>query len=208
MADIGSSRSCLCDGSAPPSPSSPRRKSCVIFEEETIAINKLHSRNYQYDQSISATKLFTLEEIDSIDIVNDTKMRITFPMNSMALLWLAASGIDGYLTNSRTTTTPAWTRSTSSLHVSIGLGPDEKEVDRRDMVAGVDYEVPDHEAYRLSRRSKLDEQCDEWYGKLLGEENGILGSLAADARKIATTPVPLKNEVGFISVLRFQVVLS
>lgn len=43
-------------------------------------------------------------------------------------------------------------------------------------------------------RSKLDEECDEWFSKLLGTENGILGDLAQDARKILTTPVELKND--------------
>jgi hypothetical protein len=90
------------------------------------------------------------------------------------------------------------TRTVSSqLHVSVGLGPQKKENEKKVLVAGVDYEVPDHESYRTSRRSKLDEKCDEWYGTLLGaeEDKGILGSLTDDARKILMTPVPLVNEV-------------
>ena len=84
----------------------------------------------------------------------------------------------------------------SSLHVSIGLGPEEVE-EEKELVPGVDYEVPDHEAYRTSRRSKLDEKCDKWFGGLLGGENdkGVLGSLADDARTVLLTPVPLVNEV-------------
>jgi hypothetical protein len=100
-------------------------------------------------------------------------------------------------------------RSTSQLQVSIGLGPDKKleegegeqvtADEKRELVPGVDYEVPDHEAYRTSRRSKLDELCDEWFGALLGGEDdkGIMGSLADDARKTLLTPVPLINEVRF-----------
>ena len=96
--------------------------------------------------------------------------------------------------------TPAST--STSLGVSIGLGPDqavEEEDDKKELVAGEDYEIPDHEAYRTSRRSKLDEQCDQWFGTLLGDEkdHGVLGSLADDARKILTTPVELVNEVGY-----------
>ena len=85
--------------------------------------------------------------------------------------------------------------------MSIGLGPDEaveqEEEGKKELVAGVDYEVPDHEAFRTSRRSKLDEQCDQWFGALLGDEkdHGVLGSLADDVRKILTTPVELVNEV-------------
>jgi hypothetical protein len=106
--------------------------------------------------------------------------------------------------------------STSSLRVSIGLGPEpdltdeeaedgersegyknNKKIKKKELVAGVDYEVPDHESYRLSRRSNLDEQCDKWFGDLLGTEDqqGIMGSLADDARKILMTAVPLINEV-------------
>jgi len=68
-------------------------------------------------------------------------------------------------------------------------------------VAGVDYEVPDHESYRTSRRSNLDEQCDQWFGALLGDEkqHGVLGSLADDTREIFMTPVPLINEVALPS---------
>lgn len=122
-------------------------------------------------------------------------MRLTLPINSIALLvGLAAPGIDGFLSPSRTTKQQC---STTALPVSIGLGPDDKkeETKKKVLVAGVDYEVPNHEEYRLSRRSKLDTRCDEWYGDLLGKDNGILGSLAADARTIATTEVPLTNEL-------------
>jgi hypothetical protein len=71
------------------------------------------------------------------------------------------------------------------------------KVEKKELVAGVDYEIPDHEAYRTSRRSKLDEQCDVWFGALLGGEDdkGVLGRLADDAREVLLTPVPLVNEV-------------
>lgn len=125
-------------------------------------------------------------------------MKLSLPIDSIAFLWLAAApGVDGFLAKSRTA--PAFTAKSSSgsaLGVSIGLGPDENVTERKEWVAGVDYEVPNHEEYRLSRRSKLDEQCDDWYGNLLGEDNGVLGSLAVDARKIATTTVPLTNDVS------------
>jgi len=96
------------------------------------------------------------------------------------------------------------TTSSSSLGASIGLGPEQlieeekgEEKGKQELVAGVDYEVPDHESYRTSRRSNLDEQCDQWFGALLGDEkqHGVLGSLADDTREIFMTPVPLINEV-------------
>lgn len=92
------------------------------------------------------------------------------------------------------------TSSLTKIGVSIGLGPDqvveEEGEGKKELVAGVDYAIPDHEEYRTSRRSKLDEQCDQWFGALLGDENdsGVLGTLADEARKILTTPVPLVNE--------------
>ena len=109
-------------------------------------------------------------------------------------------------TSTSTLTTTSTSTSTTSLGVSIGLGPEQaveeeegegKKAEEIELVAGVDYEVPDHESYRTSRRSKLDEQCDQWFGALLGDEKtqGVLGSLADDAREILTTPVPLVNEV-------------
>ena len=94
--------------------------------------------------------------------------------------------------------------SSSRLQVStgsIGLGPEgqqqqAEEQEEAELVAGVDYEIPDHESYRTSRRSKLDEKCDAWFGDLLGDDagDGILGDLAQSARSILTTPVELKND--------------
>jgi hypothetical protein len=94
----------------------------------------------------------------------------------------------------------------SPLFVSIGLGPDspKQQVDQQEpeLVAGVDYEIPNHESFRTSRRSKLDERCDAWFAKLLGDDDtqqGCLGDLAVQARKRCTTPVELKNEVQIIA---------
>ena len=118
--------------------------------------------------------------------------------------------VPSFSTQTKTTTTSS---TKSQLRVSIGLGPEQaieeeeekkeglenynKPMKKNELVAGVDYEVPDHESYRLSRRSKLDEQSDKWFGALLGDDEqiGIMGSLADDARKVLTTPVPLTNEV-------------
>mmetsp|Transcript_9587 Transcript_9587/g.14720 ORF Transcript_9587/g.14720 Transcript_9587/m.14720 type:complete len:674 (-) Transcript_9587:115-2136(-) len=92
-------------------------------------------------------------------------------------------------------------RSSSRLHVntgSIGLGPgeqqQEEEQEDAELVAGVDYEIPDHESYRTSRRSKMDEKCDAWFAELLGDGDGVLGGLAQSARSTLTTPVELKND--------------
>jgi hypothetical protein len=91
-------------------------------------------------------------------------------------------------------------RANAPLYSSVGLGPEKKEQEeKKELVPGVDYEVPDHESYRTSRRSKVDEQCDRWYGSLLGDDgnNGVLKSLAEVARKVLATPVPLVNDVRF-----------
>jgi len=84
--------------------------------------------------------------------------------------------------------------------VSIGLGPEAEEAteegktEEKELVAGVDYEVPNHEEFRTSRRSKLDEQCDAWFGAMLEGESGCLGDVAAQSKTILTTPVALVNE--------------
>jgi len=147
----------------------------------------------------------------------------------LILCWLSLLGCHHHITTtSAFTTTSSNTgtnhrvssfssSTTSSLRVSIGLGPEadltdedaedgersegyknNKKTKKKEYVAGVDYEVPDHESFRLSRRSNLDEQCDKWFGDLLGNEDqqGIMGSLADDARKILTTAVPLINDIA------------
>jgi len=93
---------------------------------------------------------------------------------------------------------------TTSLGVSIGLGPEkdkakdtatDEEDEDRPLVAGIDYEIPDHEKYRKSRRSAMDEMCDEWFKDLMQDSNGILDTLAQDSRERLCTTVPLVNEV-------------
>lgn len=124
-------------------------------------------------------------------------MKLEFPSLLLFLLLDPAFAFTGSCIQ-QASTQPA----TSALHVSIGLGPEQKseeeQGEEKELVPGVDYEVPDHEAYRTSRRSKLDEQCDVWFGSLLGTEDdkGILGPLADNARKILMTPVPLVNDVS------------
>lgn len=88
----------------------------------------------------------------------------------------------------------AFRKSTTPAFVSIGIGPEETKEDDKELVAGVDYEIPNHEDFRTSRRSKLDEQCDAWFGALLGDEQGCLGDVAAQVKTLLTTPVPLVNE--------------
>lgn len=142
-------------------------------------------------------------------------MRSTISERVLPLCYLSLLGFDlnsqfAFAFTSSTTSannvSPASRATTkTSLGVSIGLGPEKAETEEegeessettKELVAGVDYEIPDHEAYRTSRRSKLDEQCDQWFGALLGDETerGVMGSLADQAREILTTPVALTNE--------------
>jgi len=112
-----------------------------------------------------------------------------FVVLSSILAHVAAFGVGKTLSTSRLP---------SKLFVStgnIGLGPAEDQQETKELVEGVDYEVPNHEEYRTSRRSKLDEQCDAWFASLLNSgDGGVLGDLAEHARTILTTPVELKNE--------------
>ena len=103
------------------------------------------------------------------------------------------------------------TTTTTQLSVSIGLGPEKQpsNTEKGILVAGVDYEVPDHDAYRTSRRSTIDEMSDAWFRSLLlsGNDNDndnrddgkdetfFLGDIAKAARSKLLTPVELKNEV-------------
>ena len=85
----------------------------------------------------------------------------------------------------------------SPLYVSIGLGPSNEQKDG-DVEAGegqIDFEIPNHEEYRTSRRSKLDEACDDWFASLLGDSDGNLGAVAEGVRERLVTPVELKNEI-------------
>lgn len=100
------------------------------------------------------------------------------------------------------TKTPISSSSSSALFVTIGLGPGEEATapvdEYADLVPGVDYEVPDHEAYRTSRRSKLDEECDTWFTTLLEsseESKPFLKSIGDQVLEKLMTPVELKNEV-------------
>jgi hypothetical protein len=114
-----------------------------------------------------------------------------------ALSFLTLNGLSSAFIQGWTGRTVADHRVTK-LHVSIGIGPDKKgdeEKEVKELVPGVDYEVPDHESFRTSRRSAADEQCDKWFENLMGEGTGSLGLLAEEAKRILTTPVPLINEV-------------
>ena len=83
--------------------------------------------------------------------------------------------------------------------VSIGLGPsDEKDMEDAPQVAGIDYQVPDHETHRLDRRSKIDIQCDEWFTALLGDvhDTGVCtGPVAEHVKSQLLTLPPLVNDV-------------
>lgn len=92
-------------------------------------------------------------------------------------------------------------RQPGALHISVGLGPEDSdqdqndEDDERELVAGIDYQIPDHEAYRTSRRSIVDTKCDAWFETLLeNTPDGFLGPIAQAMRTKLLTPVKLTNE--------------
>lgn len=96
-------------------------------------------------------------------------------------------------------------RLATPLRVSVGIGPEKDEKEVVELVAGVDYEVPDHELYRQVRRSTIDEKCDDWFGNLLeGDSPGALGDAIIDkTRSVLMTPVELKNDVRIVVVPTF-----
>jgi Fe-S cluster assembly scaffold protein SufB len=111
----------------------------------------------------------------------------------------------------RTTTTTSVRRggtstgSNTALFVSIGLGPGDdevatgtKELARKDLlIAGIDYEIPDHELHRKDRRTKLDEQCDDWFTALLQPvPKRMMGNTIIETMQTTITTVPtLRNEI-------------
>jgi len=103
----------------------------------------------------------------------------------------------------QTSATPRLTPSKTALSVSIGLGPQQQKDDDNPeatiVTKEVQYEIPNHEEYRLSRRSKLDQACDEWYAALLGttedSHSSVMGPLADQLRTKLMTPVLLVNDI-------------
>ena len=98
-------------------------------------------------------------------------MKFHLPKHVLAVLWL--SGIDGFHIAS-----PTFTRQSSptSLQVSIGLGPDDNKTKEKDPVAGVDYEVPDHEP--ITKDTVLKLAFDVAEGAEKGNTNFSINSLA------------------------------
>ncbi len=129
----------------------------------------------------------------------------TMKLSRTAVKYLVASSclfrVTGFGSTAWTTTTT--TRTTTPLFVStgnIGLGPAEETAKQQQQpnLDDFDYEIPNHEEYRTSRRSKMDEQCDRWFGTLLGnDDDGVmmLGDIAQSQLQLLMTPVELKNEV-------------
>jgi Fe-S cluster assembly scaffold protein SufB len=112
------------------------------------------------------------------------------------LLWLPTWSAAFTPPQARRAASAATTSSPTMLSVSIGLGPEENKIEKVELVAGVDYEIPHHEDYRLTRRSPIDEDCDAWFQALVDDgRTGCLGAVAAAALTKLTTPVPLENDV-------------
>jgi hypothetical protein len=129
-----------------------------------------------------------------------------FGSATLLLLQFVIVGTTNAFAFSSTTTRSTLTTKTQ-LAVSIGLGPEKQDdgqapqskTEKVVLVAGVDYEIPDHNAYRTSRRSTIDETSDAWFRSLLmsgnDDETPFLGDIAMAARSKLLTPVELKNEV-------------
>lgn len=109
-----------------------------------------------------------------------------------AVLLLTLSASSAFLVSRSASTSP------TALCVSIGLGPEQDQQNNANEQEEIFvYDIPNHEEYRTSRRSKLDEQCDQWFASLLmsGTDSPCLGVLAEQARSTLETPVPLVNDI-------------
>jgi hypothetical protein len=128
-----------------------------------------------------------------------------FTTVTIALLATTSASAFVSTATTRNAATVSTTTSTTRLFISsIGLGPSKEDEQQRMELAneyvwveGVDYEIPNHEEYRLSRRSQLDEKVDAWFEKLLAtdEQVGVLGKIAVDMKERLLTPVELVNDV-------------
>lgn len=118
--------------------------------------------------------------------------------------------VDGFAPYSRNTVVPPskilttkTIRPTTSLKVTIGLGPgaEEKKKVSKDsilMVPNIKVELveePDHELYRKARMTDFDYEVDNWFGSLLTGEGSFLGEVSADALRRIHTPVELNKVV-------------
>lgn len=86
----------------------------------------------------------------------------------------------------------------TSLKVSIGLGPSEEEqkqlVEKRAKEEKI--EEPNHELFRDSRLTEFDKQCDEWFGNMLqSDAPSFLGKVSEEALRRLNTLCPLEREV-------------
>jgi hypothetical protein len=93
-------------------------------------------------------------------------------------------------------------RQETSLRVSVGLGP-EAEGKKDQVTLAVEGEEeghiaePDHELFRESRLTAFDRACDDWYGRILKQEQpSLLGKVSEEAlHRILTLP-KLEQEVS------------
>jgi hypothetical protein len=89
--------------------------------------------------------------------------------------------------------------STTSLKVSIGIGPSEEEQKQLAEKRAKEekfVEEPNHELFRDSRLTDFDKQCDEWFGNLLqSDAPSFLGTVSEEALKRLNTLCPLEREV-------------
>eukprot|EP00551_Chaetoceros_affinis_P009937 CAMPEP_0203666920 /NCGR_PEP_ID=MMETSP0090-20130426/3847_1 /ASSEMBLY_ACC=CAM_ASM_001088 /TAXON_ID=426623 /ORGANISM="Chaetoceros affinis, Strain CCMP159" /LENGTH=702 /DNA_ID=CAMNT_0050530921 /DNA_START=139 /DNA_END=2247 /DNA_ORIENTATION=- len=90
--------------------------------------------------------------------------------------------------------------SSSSLGVSVGLGPEEKKeepVEEEEDEEKPPLVEPDHELFRDSRLTDFDRQCDAWFASLLGSDSdSFLGKVSEEAsRRIHTLNKLERNPV-------------
>lgn len=92
----------------------------------------------------------------------------------------------------------------TSLWVSVGLGPEEKKepVDQKpeEEEEKPPLVEPDHELFRDSRLTDFDRQCDSWFASLLGngsdDELSFLGKVSEEASRRIHTLNKLERNVS------------
>jgi len=128
----------------------------------------------------------------------------------LSLLTLSSTNVNYHVSSFTTTAktsfhSPTKELTSSALSMAFGLGPkqlSEEEQANYFEQEQIDYAEPDHELFRKSRLTKIDQQADDWFASLLGNvDNGNdsmdrypLGDVSKNVMKRILTPIVLQQD--------------
>jgi hypothetical protein len=126
-----------------------------------------------------------------------------FIQESIALFCLLSTApktvVSFTLSPSRSSSIATSPNSSTSLKVSIGIGPSEEEQSQLLEKSSKEelIEEPNHDLFRDSRLTEFDKKCDEWFGNMLqSDAPSFLGKISEEALRRINTLCPLEREVS------------